>query len=381
MTGGAGIKLPGDQVIALTVLKKADRWVFIGDGKFEVPGGKLDPVELHFSYDGEHLEGQGETGFGFQSLRGRIKVRYLDGKVSGEGTLKIEKARATGQLHVKLSPAQKFSGEGEISYQISKNLIATAGIIVDEQEKVTLKGALEFPKPIELFKPFKGDYQIFSVGLSIPIPGASVGPVGIKARIEGALSAGYYIGPGELRNVRVEALFNPLEDKPDLDLTMQGQLYIAAGAHISGSISGSIVLDVGIASASGGLTITATALLDGHVASQVKLHYMKSRFEVQADFELLLGIALRLALDAFIKAEAGIGPFKVETEKVWNLASYTYDPGLQFGMRTKRPLHYISDQPFEPPTLDQVEFIKPKLEVGDLLEKTFHGAGGVETSK
>jgi Domain of unknown function (DUF4157) len=381
LTGNLGVKLPGDQKITVTVHKKGSSWVFIGDGEFKTPGELLDPVLIHFTYDGEKLEGSGETGVKFRGLNGQLKVKYLDGKVSGEGTLKVNKGRASGTIHLKMSPAQKFSAEGEVTIKVTENLTATAGIKIDENEKVTLKGALEFPKPIELFKPFQGDYKIFSIGVSIPIPGASIGPIGVKARIEGGLSAGYHIGPGELRNVKVTTVFNPLEDKPDFDLIMQGQLYIAAGAHISGSISGSIVLDVGIASASGGLTVTATALLDGHVASQVELHYMKGRFDVKADLDLLLGLALKLALDAFVNAEAGIGPFKVGTRKDWNLASYSYDTGLKLGMKTKTPLYYASDQPFKPPSLDQIEITKPNIDVSKVLADVFQSAGGKEKAK
>lgn len=381
VNGELGIKLPGDQNVTVTVAKKGDHWIFAGDGQFQAPGGLLEPVLIHFSYDGEHLEGSGETGVKFHGLDGRLKVRYHNGKISGEGTLNVNKGRANGKIHVKLSPEQKYSGEGEITYKVTENLIATAGIKIDENEQVTLKGALEFPKPIELFKPFQGDYQIFSVGVSIPIPGASIGPLGVKARIEGGLRAGYHVGPGELRNLKVMAMFNPLEDKPDPDLQMHGELYISAGAHISGSISGSIVLDAVVASASGGLTVTATALLDGHVASQVDLHYQKGRFEVKADFELMLGLALKLALDAFVEAQAGIAPFNVETRKDWNLAAYTFDTGLQLGMKTKTPLYYASDQPFQPPSLDQIEITKPQLDVSAMLAKVFQTAGGTEKTK
>lgn len=383
VTGGVAVKLPGDQRVAVTVQKVAgqDKWLYKGDGEFKVPSGIIDPVLVHFTYDGDKLKGWGETGVTFKGLKGRIKVEYNDGKISGEGTLQVDKGRAKGSIKVKMSPAQKFSGEGEISYQITDNMIARGGIIVDENEKVTLKGALEFPKPIELFKAFKGDYEIFSVGISIPIPGASIGPVGVKARIEGALSAGYQIGPGELRNTKIEATFNPLEDKPDLDLTMKSQLYIGANAHITGSISGSIVLDAVIASASGGLKVSATAMLDGHLASQIEIHYSKGKFEVKADLDLLLALTLKLALDAFVEAQAGIGPFKVSTRKDWNLASYTYDPGLKLGIKTKSPLYYASDQPFKAPSLDQLEFIKPNINVTEALKNIFQSAGGTEKTK
>lgn len=359
------------------------RWAFKGKGAFQIP--RLKEAELELEYDGEHLKGgTGPAGIGFEfhGLNGTIHVRYEDEKFSGSGKLTIDKGKAHGSLEVKMHPGKEsptFSGKGEISYQISPNLIAKAGIEIDEQEKVRLTGALEFPQPIPLFKPVEGNYKFFEIGVSIPIPGASIGPIGLKARIDGALSAGYKLGPGELRNTKIEAAFNPLDEKPDVDVVLTSTLFIGASAYIKGSISGSIVVDVGIASVSGGLTISATASVEGHIASQATIHYSKSRLEFDANFEMLVGLALILALEAFVKAQAGIGPFSVEKEKRWTLASYKYDTGLQFGMKLKNPLHYASDQPLKLPTFDDIEWVVPKdISAGDVLSKVFGGSSSKE---
>ncbi|HEY6907854.1 MAG TPA: DUF4157 domain-containing protein [Myxococcales bacterium] len=370
------LAIPGTDAVQASLLYEKSKWLFRGKGVFKPP--RLEPVEIGIEYDGDHLTGHAETGFTFHGIAGRIKVTYRDEKFSGEGTLKIQKGKAQGSLHVKMSPEHKFSGEGEIEYRITEGVIAKAGIAVDEQEKVRVKGGLDFPKPIALFKGFAGDYKIFEIGVSIPIPGASIGPIGLQARIEGALSAGYRIGPGELRNAKIEAALNPLEEKPDLDLRIGGQLFIGAGAHVTGSITGALEVSAGIASLTGGLTVSATASLDGHVASQVTVHYQRSRIEVDANFELLLALALTLALDAMVRAKAGIGPFSVETRKVWNLASFTFDTGMKLGMKLKKPIHYASDEPFQAPSLDDIEWVTPKLDPKQVLERTFSGAGGKE---
>jgi hypothetical protein len=280
-----------------------------------------------------------------------------------------------------MSPQQRFSGEGELTYQLTDNLIGTAGIAVDEDEKVTVKGALEFPKPILLFEPFKGEREIFSLGISIPIPGASIGPVGLKARFEGALAAGYNIGPGELRNVKLQTVLNPFEEKKDLDIQLSAQLYIGASAHVSGSVSGAIMIDAVIASVSGGIRVTATAILDGHFAADAMIQYQQSRFVVGAKFEVLLQLLLKLALDAFVKAEAGVGPFKKEVSKEWNLAEFKYDTGLKVGLRSKSPIQYDSSKSFEVPSLDQIEVIKPNLDIPDMMQKIFARGGRPEVTK
>src|SRR5258708_20953123 len=132
--------------------------------------------------------------------------------------------------------------------------------------------------------PSKGNCEIFSVGVSIPNPGLTSPKVGgINVRIEGALSAGYQIGPGEIRNVKAEAAFNPFEDKPDLDIILTGQFYIGMNAHITGSIRGGVEISIAIASVIGGLGIPGTASLDGHVLTHGKLHYRRASFEQELE--------------------------------------------------------------------------------------------------
>ncbi len=369
-SGNVNLAIPGTDGVDVGLFYQGNRWVFKGTGKFKPP--RLEETEIHIEYDGVHITGYGSTGFKLYGLSGTITVVYRDDKFSGKGDINFEKGKAKGKLHVEMTPEHKFFGSGEITYQITENLIGTAGIEIDKEEKVKLKGALEFPKPIHIFDPIKGDYKIFEIGISIPIPGLSIPAVGgVNARIEGALSAGYQIGPGEIRNVKALATFNPFEDKKDLDILLSGQFYIGMNAHISGTIRGGIEVSIAIASIAGGLSLTATAALNGHVLSNVELHYMQGRFEAKADFDLLLKLILTLAIDAWIRAKAGIGWLSVESEKVWNLASFTYDPGLQVGMKLKKPIRYASDEGFQFPSLDDIEWIKPQIDAGDVLGRLF----------
>jgi hypothetical protein len=372
--GKVVLDLPRSDGVEVGLQREGGKWVFRGQGQFKVP--PLDPLDVHVTYDGEHLSGWAKTGITFKGLTGSLDVTYRDEKFSGTGRVEIKKKRASGHILIKMSPQQKFSGEGEVSYQISENLIATAGIAIDENEKVTLKGALEFPKPIKLFEGVKGDREIFKAGITIPIPGASIGPVGLVIKIDGRLGARYGIGPGELRNAKIVTTLNPLEDNPDLDLQLGAVLYIPAYAGIYGSIRGAIAIDAKIASVSGGLTVTASADLDGKVQAELQIHYQKSRFSLDALAAIDVGLVLGLKLDADITAQAGIGPFSVETKKVWNLAGFEYDTGLKFGM--KAPLHYASDEPFKAPSLDDIQWVTPSLSVTDMLQKLLQGGGRQE---
>jgi hypothetical protein len=368
--------IPYTDNVEARIKKQGAKWVFAGKGRFRLP--RLKPVTLWFSYDGDHLYASGNTHFDLFGLDGDIKVDYRDGKYWGEGSIHFEKGRAKGDLEVALSRKGKFSGSGSLTYMVTNDLTAKAGIRLDENEKMTLVGSLVLTKPIPLFDPIEGSATIFTVGIRVPIPGASVAGVGLKVGIDGSLKARYKIGPGVLRNVIIEAMGNPLEDNPDLSLAMGASFYVDAGAFISGSISGSIILDIGIAEAAGGLTLTATAALAGYMDVPVKMTYRQARFTVQADFEAAMALLIVLALTAWVRAEAGVWRWKVTTRKDWKLAEKTFDPGISFELRLRKPLYYASDTGFKFPSLSDVEMNEPKLDTKKMLTQSFSSASSRE---
>ena len=264
-SGQVDLDIPHTDGVSVSLGYAREKFLFKGKGTFNPP--RLKPVTIEVEYDGEHISGSAETEFEFHSLKGHLKIKYHDNRFSGEGDFDIKKGKATGSLHLVMETAgehPKFSGEGHVTYQISENLIAGAGIEIDKDEKVRFKGSLEFPKPVPLFSPKGDDYKIFGVDVKIPIPGLSIPKIGgVNAVIKGALYAGYHIGPGELRHLKAEVDFNPLDEKPDLDVTLSGQFYIGMDAHITGTISGGVEVDILVASVSGGLGIAATAALEG----------------------------------------------------------------------------------------------------------------------
>lgn len=373
--GGLTLGLPGNQKVSLAVAKRGERIVYSGRGEFKVPG--LDPVRIDFQYDGEHVKGKGKTGVTMRGLKGDVDLAYDDGKVTGQGKLALKKGRAEGSLAVKMDAQQRFSGEGSMRYQVSENLIATAGVVLHEDQRVTVKGALDFPKPIPLFKGINSEKELFKTSMTIPVPGASIGPIGLVLRITAALGARYGIGPGELRDVHLAASFNPLEDNPEFEGEMSANLVIPAHAGIYGSIEGAIAISAGIASISGGIRVTASADVEGGASASLKIDYKKGVYSLDAIAEISAGLILGLKVDGTARAEAGIGPFTVETEKVWNLAALKYDTGLKFGM--KAPFHYASNEPFKAPALDQIIWTMPSLDSGAMLGKAL--AGGAQENK
>ncbi len=376
-SGHVLLGLPGDNEVDLEVSRKPGAgFVYTGKGDFKVPG--LHPVLLTFSYAGDSLTARGTTGIDVRGFTGTLIVHYRDGVISGEGTISGKKGRANLQeAKIRYSgKTGKFSGSGLLSYQVSENLIATAGVDIPEEGPVKVKGALTFPKPIELFKAFGSQITVFKMPtIKIPIPGASIGPVGLVVTIDGAILASYRIGPGELQDTKIAADFQPFEESKDLKVDLQSRLAIPAQAGIAGSVRAALAIDAVIASVSGGITVTASVNLGGGVFIAFAAHYEKDRFTAQATPEITAGLVLGLDVDADVRAQAGIGPFSVETAKVWHLKQFRYDTGLKFGM--KAPISYDSaaNPPFTPPSPETIQWVLPEIKPADMLGKLLAGSG------
>jgi hypothetical protein len=373
-SGKVELAVPGvtDPVIA-SVLYDRDGWSYRAKARFNPP--RIKPVDIELEYAHDHLSGEGTTGFEFHKLSGTIHVRYRDEMFFGDGTLAVKTDRADGSLKVEMHHRPNgdlyFTGEGTVSFKVTDDLVATAGIKIDEQEKVQFLGELAFPKPITLWNGFRGNYDIFSVSIKIPIPGASIGPVGLEAVIRGALSAGYDVGPVQLLDTKATASFQPLEPDPKVEMQFQSRLHMHASVHVTGSISGDIAIDIAIASVSGGLTLSATAQLAGDMDAPLTASYKDGKISADVGFQVSLALAILLALSAHVRAEAGVGPFTVSTEKDWTLATYTYDPGLSFGMKLKKPIHYETGGQLQLPSIEDIDWTKPQINAKDALQAAF----------
>jgi hypothetical protein len=380
--GTAELAIPGvNDPVTATVLYDRDGWSFRAKARFNPP--RIKPVDIELEYAHDHLSGEGRTGFEFHTLHGEIHVVYRDELFSGDAELGIKTDRAEGSIKVEMHHRPNgdiyFTGEGHISFKVTDDLTASAGVKLDEQEKVTVTGELAFNKPITLFKGFSGNYTFFDIEEDIPLPPPlSIGGVGLNVNIEGSLSAGYQVGPVELQDVKATAQFQPLEKDPAVELDLTSKLVIGATASITGTIKGGIKLSVVVASIRGDLGITATATLHGGMNVPFNAHYKDGKITADVGFQANLALILTLALIASVEAKAGIGWLSVKTGKEWTLGSFTYDPGLSLGMSLKKPIHYESPANFTLPSVDDIEWVKPNLNANTLVSNT---AGATPDSK
>lgn len=386
-SGKVNLDLPGGNEATLELNYTKSKWVFQGRGKIKVKSPYLKPIEASLWYDGKLFVAKGKAGFAFSGLDGTVDATYENKagkeKIYGKGDIKIEKGRAKGNIVVELHPNEKITGKGKLSYEIKKDLVATAGITVDENQKITFDGELSFPD-IQLFKRFpeqKEDNTIFKASGSIPIPGASIGPIGLKVKLWGSLGYYYYVGPGVLTGVKATVRFSPFEDNPDFSFSLKAKASIPAGGGISGKIGADVVIDAYIAEVGGGLNVEASAGLEGKAELGGEIAYAKDKFSVDASAYIGASIVLAAKLNARVYAEAGVWKFKVRTEKTWELLGGKFDTGLSLGVRM--PLHYDSVEGFRMPKLSDIkpEPAELSLSPSDMLGNLFGKASTEEHEK
>lgn len=378
------LDLPGGNEASLELKYTQNKWLFTGQGKIKVKSPYLKPIQAWIAYDGELFVAKGQAGFAFAGLDGTVDATYENKsgqeKIYGKGDIKIDKGRAKGNIVIELHPNQKITGKGRLSYEIKKDLVASAGITVDEQQKITFDGELAFPD-ITLFNRFPEAEQkrtIFEASGSIPIPGASIGPIGLKVKLWGGLYYYYYVGPGILRGVKANVKFSPFEQDPDFSFTLHASAVIPTGGGITGKVGADVVIDVYIAEVGGGLNVSATAGLEGKAELSSDIAYSKDKFSVDASAYIGGRVILEAGLNARVYAEAGVWKFKVRTEKTWELAKASFNTGLQLGVRL--PLHYDSIEGFRMPSLSDIKPEPEKLDINpsSMLSSLFSSARSEE---
>ena len=371
--GKVGLVFPGDNTFDIGFRKGGDGWILSGSGTINVP--RLKPLAVGATYNGRFLTAwlQQKSPFTLFGVNGSIeKISYSydtekdKGVITGKGSAHFEKGKAKGDLSVELNPNYKFSGEGSLSYQLTPDLTATAGIVLDKNEELTVKGSLTIAK-YQFLKQKSDKLHIFDISKEFPIPGLSFGPLGLQFKVGASLDADYRIGPGEFVNTTITGAFKPLSDDKDVTASLTTTIQIPTHAGITGTLSAGLAISAAIAEASLSLKGWASASLDGGFSLTTTLEYSKSRFVADADAKLEQKLLIAIGLDAV--AEAGIdafGLYKNGVSKTWHLKRWDFDPGLNFVIHA--PVHYASDEPFRPPSLSDIKFEQPKVDMGAALD-------------
>ncbi len=369
-TGEVLLDVPGIKqgTLGFSVDKKGN-YSITGVATLSIPG--LKTAEVGLTYAAGDLEGTAKVGLDIPGLEGagaEFNVNYAKGALTGSGQFSYKKGKLSGQVHAALSEKHKLSGGGELAYEIIPGLVAAVGMEIREDGKAKISGELRIPDKIDLFPEKKIEKTIFSVGTQIPIFAIPLGTrsVGLVAEIGADLKARAGFGPGQIRQLKVKAAFDPSKEESQFEFSGGGELFVPAFAELALGVHGGIGLSLAIASATGGIELVGALGLQGALSAMVQITYQNKQFAVDAVAELSAQPVIKFSINAYVKVEVFL--IGEVYRKDWKLASKEWGSGLKIGLRF--PVHYEFGKPFEL-SLKQVEFIVPDIDykkaVTDLL--------------
>jgi len=340
-----------------------------GTALLSIPG--LDEATISLTYKNGDLEGKANVGFKIPGLQGAgaaFELKYAKGALTGTGKFTYKKGRLSGEVNIILDEQHRLSGGGELAYEIAPGLVAFAGMQVKPDGTTKISGGLRVPETIDIFPKKQVEKTLFKVGLEIPILAVPLGPrsVGIVATIDASLVARAGIGPGQLRKVKVLGEFDPSSDESAFSFQASAELFVPAFAELAIPVRGGIGVSIAIARAVGGIEAEGAAGLQGQFIAAIDLRYENGQFSVTGSAELSAQPKLIFRLSAFVKVEADLFFTTIELyEKKWQLAAFEWGADFKVGVRV--PFKYVFGQPFEL-SLDQIEFIVPKIDVMDMVK-------------
>jgi len=351
-------------------IDKDGNYAITGLATLDVPG--LKSAEIGLTYRDGDFEGLANVGLEIPGLEdAAFQIKYAKGVVTGTGDLAYKKGKLSGKVHAELNEKRKLFGTGDLAYEIIPGLVAAVGVELREDGTAKVSGELRIPSQIDLFPEKPIEKTLFSIGTQIPIIAIPLGSrsVGLVAEVGADLKARAGIGPGQIRQLKVMASFDPAKEDAAFEFAGGGELYVPAFAELALSVHGGIGLSVAIASATGGIKLTGALGLKGALSAMVQIAYKDNRFGVDALAEVYAEPVIRFDVSAYVKVEVDLLLTTIDVyDEEWTLASKEWGSGLRIGLRF--PVHYVFGEPFDL-SLSQVDFIVPDIDakqaVKDLL--------------
>ncbi|MEQ1893203.1 MAG: DUF4157 domain-containing protein, partial [Planctomycetota bacterium] len=251
--GLPGVK-SGNVEMGLREVPEEDRWELSARGKAVggVPGAEL---ELAVSYDDGAFMLEGAGAYKRGLLDGQLRFGVSNRELDAQGV----PTGPPGELI-------RAYGGGEMSLRIAPWLTASAGVRVLPNGEVEIAGGVRLPAALDLFPEKRHDKNLLSIGLDIPIVGVAVAGqrIGIFATISGGVSLEASVGPGQLRGLGLELLYNPAHEERT---TIRGaaRLNIPARAGVRLFASGGIGAGIPVVCASASLEVGGRLGLEGAI--------------------------------------------------------------------------------------------------------------------
>jgi len=425
--GPKGWSLEGDVGVGpdkVTGIKHASAHVKVSedavtaDGEFETTLKGIEKGKLGFVYDpakgmaisGEILLGKGIPGIkagkvaatveqrpegwsvagavtaepDVPGLTGTIAGSYADGAFDVAAHLGYERGQAKGSIEVGLTnrdldqdgkPAGPIAkdgsltayGGGTVTLTVTPWLQGTVGLKLTPKGEVEVTGKVALPSQFTVFEEKSVERKVLSIGIDIPIVGVAVAGqrIGIFATVKGGLTISAGFGPGQLRDVALEVVYNP--SRPD-DTTVKGRgsFVVPAHAGLRLQVDGGLGVGIPVVSATAGVSVHGEVGLAGQASAAAELNWSpRTGIVLDARGEIFVEPKFRFGIDAFVDVSADLLVTEIELyHHTWKLAAFEYGSNLRFGLAF--PLHYESGKPFEL-SFDQIQWTYPQIDPGDVL--------------
>jgi hypothetical protein len=338
-------------------------------------------VRLDGSYADDLLTLNGDANIEWRSIQSSMHVTYRrkdgeDGKFSGRADVKFPtnpdaKSKASGHIKLDFNEAGNYSGEGEVTYQINKDIQPKLGLKL-VKGKLKASGGVtlgdialskKWPSPEGgKLTIIKGLSSTFDIPTPIPL-------VTIFGRLSASAGLGYSVGPVMLTGAKFDGELYPLEDDPQIIAHLTGKLSVPARANIYGTFGATIGARVaaGLVSAEGGVEVTPSLGITGEAALKVDAEYKAGAFsfEAEAFAQGKMDASLGVSLVATISGAWGLFAYS------WNYPAWNLKK--QIGPELKLTIGKVAykNGDFTWPSLSQVkiqpEHIDPVEIIKDLV--------------
>ncbi|HVU55772.1 MAG TPA: DUF4157 domain-containing protein [Puia sp.] len=340
--------------------------------------GELNVTLESNAGEGYKVKGSGVAEFDFPGINTGLTVQYDDGALTIEATVHFEKGMAKGDIKAGATnrpidaqgnpsgePGSKWTiyGGGSLTIQITPWLAATAGVQFLPNGELKVLGRIELPSTVDVFSQKSFEKTLFEMPtIEIPIFAIPLGPksLGLVAQIRGGLDFKASIGPGQLRGLYGQIEYNPSHPE-ETTLSGGGTFAIPAEASLNLHASLGLGLSVGIASLTGGIELVAGVGLKGEASAGINVSWNPtSGLELNAEGKIMVQPKFKFDVNLFARASLDLWITSISKEWRYNLASFEYGPGFEFGLIF--PVHYKEGQPFNI-SFDDVQVIKPDVDI------------------
>ncbi|WP_150048158.1 eCIS core domain-containing protein [Methylomonas rhizoryzae] len=376
VTGTVDPDIPGVEQATIAVRRtEAEGLIYEGDLQLSsnpaIRSGSIH-AKLQQVDDGWKVSATGSAQPAIPGVDSELTVSYDDGAFTAEFSGAYKRGMLTAQVTVGASNraigedgkpsgeplpdgALNVYGSGSATIKIAPWLQGTAGIRFDPNGEVTVSGEIGIPNNVEIFARKELEKSLFSASVKVPIV------PGIVAEVGGGLSAKAGIGPGVIDQLRLGIEYNPAHEE-NTHVTGDAHLKVPADAGLRLSARAGIGVGITGVSVTGGLEIGGTLGIEGAAEAGVHIDWTPATgLDLTANLSIHAQPNFTFDVSGYVEVEA---LFFTVYENRWQLASYQFGSGYQFGISL--PIHYHEGQPFDI-SLDDVQFQVPDISVSDVV--------------